>query len=207
MSKRQGIFTDANPRRTLRRGPVWLLVTFFAIAVAIIFQPACSRQPGVTDARSSATANTFSLCSPDVADGGTLPTEFTGDGDGVTPPLEWTHAPSGTRSYALIMHHTDAQNVTYSYWILFNIPADVQSLPKDVKGIGTLGLSSRGNHIGYTPPHSAGPGTKTYVFTLYALSAPPQFTVPPSEVSREALIDAMKDITLASADLSVTYTR
>ena len=154
-----------------------------------------------------ATANTFSLCSPDVVDGRALPKEFTGDGEGVTPPLQWTNAPAGTRNYAIIMHHTDAQNVIFSYWILYNIPADVQSLPKDVKGIGTLGLSSRGNHMGYTPPHSAGLGTRTYVFTIYALSAPPQFTVPPSEVSREALLDAMKDITLASADLSVTYTR
>ena len=127
--------------------------------------PSCSsrhvrRQPGVADSQPSATANTFSLRSPDVADGGTLPKEFTGDGEGVTPPLEWTNAPAGTRSYALIMHHTDAQNVTFSYWILYNIPADVQSLPKDVKGIGTLGLSSRGNHMGYTPPHSAGPGSR-----------------------------------------------
>ena len=34
---------------------------------------------------------------------------YTGDGTGVTPPLEWSGAPAGTKSYALIMHHTDAQ--------------------------------------------------------------------------------------------------
>ena len=148
----------------------------------------------------------FALRSAEVADGGTLPKTYTGEGEGVTPPLEWSGAPAGTTNYALIMHHTDAQGETFSYWILYNIPADVHRLAKDVKGIGTLGISSRGNHAGYTPPNSAGPGAKTYILTVYALSAAPQFTVLPSQVSHEVLLAAMKDKILASADLSVTYT-
>ncbi|MGA2501374.1 MAG: SUMF1/EgtB/PvdO family nonheme iron enzyme, partial [Tepidisphaeraceae bacterium] len=149
----------------------------------------------------------FALRSAEVVDGGALPKEFTGDGAGVSPPLEWTGAPAGTKSYALIMHHTDARGEHISYWVLYNIPADVQSLAKDVKGVGKLGVSSRGNHAGYTPPHSAGPGTRTYVYTVYALSAPPQFAGALAEVSHEALMAAMKDKILASADLSVHYTR
>ena len=149
----------------------------------------------------------FVLSSPVVADGGTLPVEFTGDGASATSPLQWGGAPAGTKSYALIMHHIDPAGKTKWYWILYNIPATITNLPKNVNGIGTLGNNSVNDRTEYAPPHSKGPGPKTYVYTVYALSAPPQLTVPPSEVNREVLLAAMKDITLASADLSVTYTR
>lgn len=49
----------------------------------------------------------------------------------------------------------------------------------------------------YLPPHSKGPGPKTYVYTLYALSAEPKLTVPPVEVGRDTLLAAMKDLILA----------
>jgi Raf kinase inhibitor-like YbhB/YbcL family protein len=175
---------------------------------------ACGQGPGVTDScvggkevRTVAARKPFEVRSAAMAEGAAMPEEYTGDGAGVSPPLEWTGAPAGTKSYVLIMHHTDVEGVTFSYWILYNIPAEVQGLPRDAKNIGTPGLSSRGNHLGYTPPHSAGPGTKTYVFTVYALSAPLRFTGQPTDVTMASLRAAMKGITLAIADLKVTHTR
>ena len=81
------------------------------------------------------------------------------------------------------------------------------NLPKNVKSIGTVGNNSVNNRGGYAPPHSKGPGAKTYILTVYALSAPPQINVSSSEVSRDVLLGAMKDKILASAELDVTYTR
>jgi Raf kinase inhibitor-like YbhB/YbcL family protein len=149
----------------------------------------------------------FVLSSPAVQADGVLPKEFTGDGESISPPLEWTGAPAGTKSFALIMHHIDPKGMTKWYWPLYNIPADVKSLPKNVKNIGTAGNNSVNRDLGYAPPHSKGPGAKTYILTLYALSAPPQFTVAPEDVSREVLLAAIKDKTLANAELSVNYTR
>ena len=148
----------------------------------------------------------FVLRSAAVTEGGTLPKEFTGEGDGATPPLEWSGAPAGTQSYALIMHHTN-HGETMSYWVLYNIPASVQSLTKGVKGVGTLGISSRSERAGYVPPRSKGPGSRTYVFTLYALSSPPALNLRASEAGHEALLAVIKDKVLASADLSTTHTR
>ncbi|MCX5684544.1 MAG: SUMF1/EgtB/PvdO family nonheme iron enzyme, partial [Planctomycetota bacterium] len=148
----------------------------------------------------------FVLRSPEVAAGGTLPAEFTGDGASATLPLEWSGAPDGTKSYAVIMHHV-APDMTKWYWILYNIPADVRSLPKNVKGVGTLGTNSVNDRTEYAPPHSKGPGPKTYIYTIYALSAPPQITAAPERVNREVLLAAMKDRTLGSAELQVVYTR
>ncbi len=147
------------------------------------------------------------LSSPEVSDGGTLPKEFTGDGESATLPLEWSGAPPGTKSYALIMDHIAPEGEAKWYWTLYDIPATVAALPKNVSGVGTLGNNSINGRREYAPPHSKGPGAKIYVYTLYALSAPPRISLPPAQVDRETLLNAIKDRTLASATLHVTYTR
>jgi Raf kinase inhibitor-like YbhB/YbcL family protein len=149
----------------------------------------------------------FKLSSPEAANGGNLPREFTGDGVAATLPLEWSGAPEGTKSYALIMHHVDPEGETKWYWILYDIPATVQSLPKNVKGVGILGNNSVNNKTEYAPPHSKGPGPKTYTFTVYALSSAPKIEVPAGKVSREVLLEAMKGRILANSELQVVYSR
>ena len=149
---------------------------------------------------------TFFLTSPEVKDGGALPMDFTGDGSGATLPLAWHGAPAGTQGYALIMDHLAPGNVMKSYWTMWDIPTSTTSLPKNAQGVGKVGTSFKGA-LGYEPPHSQGPGPKTYVLTVYALSSPLQITQQPREVNRDVLLAAMKDKVLASASLSVTYTR
>jgi len=149
----------------------------------------------------------FVLHSSAVTNGGALPVEFTGDGNSSTLPLEWTGAPPETKSYAIIMHHIDPQGLVKWYWTLYNIPPDVHSLPKNAQGIGTLGNNSVNHKTGYAPPHSKGPGPKTYILTVYALSAPVQISMPPSQVNRNVLLNAMKDFVLDSAELKFTYDR
>jgi len=147
------------------------------------------------------------LRSPAVADGGQLPVEFTGDGASATLPLEWSGAPGDTKSFAVVMHHIDPEGKAKWYWVLYDLPASARSLPKNVTGVGTLGNNSVNGRTAYAPPHSKGPGAKTYVYTLYALSAPVKLDVPPAQVSREVLLTAMKAIILATAELKVVYTR
>jgi len=149
----------------------------------------------------------FVLRSPKVADGGILPVDFTGDGSSATLPLEWGGVPAGTAGFALIMHHVDPEGRTKWYWTLYNIPADVRSLPKNVRNIGTLGNNSINGRTEYAPPHSKGPGEKLYIYTIYALSAPPRLGVEPAKVSRAVLLAAIKDSVLDTAELKVVYTR
>jgi phosphatidylethanolamine-binding protein (PEBP) family uncharacterized protein len=147
----------------------------------------------------------FVLSSPDFTDGGNLPTEYTGDGSGISPPLNWTGAPAGTKSFALIMDH-QAPDMVKSCWNIWNIPPDASALQKDGKPPGLVGVGFRG-HEGYEPPHSKGPGLKTYVLTVYALSSMLDMGHPASDVTREILLDALKDKILGRASLSVTYER
>ena len=160
-----------------------------------------------TEKAANTSETEFILRSSEVADGGTLPRTYTGDGESATLPLEWSGAPAGTKSYAIIMHHIPGPGDVKWYWILYNIPADTQSLQKNVKNIGIQGNNSVNGRTEYAPPHSKGPGPKTYIYTVYALSAPVELTVKPSEVTRAVLLDAMKDRILASAELKVVYTR
>ena len=90
-------------------------------------------------------------------------------------------------------------------WTLYDLPASLTSLPKNVQGVGKVGTGFRGQ-IGYEPPHSKGPGSKTYVLTLYALSAPLAIQQLPREVNREVLMAAMKGKVLASSSLHVVHT-
>ncbi|MEI7899290.1 MAG: hypothetical protein WCK89_03495 [bacterium] len=149
----------------------------------------------------------FVLSSPDAADGGQLPKEYTGDGASATLPLAWSGAPAGTKSFAVVMHHIDPEGKAKWYWLLYDLPSTTRSLSKNTKNIGTLGNNSVNGRTEYAPPHSKGPGAKTYIYTVYALSAAPQLKMPPAQVNRDVLLAAMKDRILGTAELSVVYSR
>ena len=149
----------------------------------------------------------FVLQSPAVTDGGQLPKEFTGDGASATLPLEWSGVPAGTKSLAVVMHHIDPQGKTKWYWILYNIPPEILSLPENVRDVGVFGNNSVNGRVGYAPPHSKGLGPKTYIYTVYALSEAPKIGVAPDQVSLDVLLAAMKDQILATAEMKVVYSR
>ena len=199
-----------NATNTNMNQPTTLLHTLTVtamLALGFTSWPALADGEAPADLSGQKSGSFFVLRSPEVANGGTLPKDYTGDGTSSTLPLEWSNTPADTKSFALIMHHVPPDGGFKWYWVLYNIPADTHSLPKNVKGVGTLGNNSVNRRLEYAPPHSKGPGPKTYIYTVYALSAAPQITVPPSEVNREVLLAAMKNKILASAELSVVYSR
>lgn len=165
------------------------------LSISIFFLNAWSQETG------------FVLGSSEVEDGGKLPPDFTGDGTGATLPLVWSGAPVETKCYVLIMHHIDPQGKTKWYWTLYNIPANVHCLARNVHGVGIQGNNSVNKRAEYAPPHSKGPGAKKYVYTVYALSTELQLSETPEQVSREVLLTAMQGHILASANLSVIYSR
>ncbi len=145
----------------------------------------------------------LTVSSPAVEEGGTLPAEFTGDGDGSSIPVEWSDVPASTQSFALSLWHV-APDQEKSYWIVYNIPADVRALPQNVSGIGTVGFNDH-DEAAYMPMNSQGPGVKEYHLTVFALSIEPQFAT--DVVTRAVLLDAITDITLAEGTLTFTYER
>ena len=143
------------------------------------------------------------MTSPAIGPDARLPREFTCDGAGVSPPLEWQPGPRGTKSYALVLWH-QAQDRMKSYWLIHGIPADVTRLEKNSRDVGTMGLNGKGRPE-YDPMCSKGPGLKDYHVTVYALSADPP--APAGGMTREALLEAVRDITLAEGTFTYTYDR
>ncbi len=100
---------------------------------------------------------------------GVLPQRFTCHGGKISPPLDWTGAPSGTKSYAIVVDDAAAPITPYIYWIVFDIPqatTDIQNGPQLPPGArqadNSLGQAS------YDPPCPDAPG-HSYRFTVYAL--------------------------------------
>ncbi|MFM7074884.1 MAG: YHYH protein, partial [Planctomycetaceae bacterium] len=77
---------------------------------------------------------------PAVGADGRLPVEFTCDGARVSPPVEWSEGPPGTRCYAVTLWH-EAPDRVKSSWVVHGIPATVRALPRDSRAIGTLGTN------------------------------------------------------------------
>jgi len=103
--------------------------------------------------------------------------KFTCDGENISPALELSGVPEGTKSFALIVDDPDAPDpanprMTWVHWVLYNIPATVSSLPEGVKDKdlpkGTLkGLNDwkKTGYGGPCPPI----GKHRYFHKLYAL--------------------------------------
>lgn len=132
-----------------------------------------------------------------------LPREFTCDGAGISPPIRWSGAPTATKCFALSLWHT-APDQEKSYWIIYDIPADVTQLAKGSRNVGKLGLNDK-RRAEYDPMCSKGPGVKTYQVTVYALSAEPRLE--PGEATRTNLLAAIKELTLAEGTLTFRYER
>lgn len=106
-----------------------------------------------------------------------IPSRHTGEGQDVSPPLAWTGAPDGTRSFAVICHDPDAPLVSpgaygFVHWVLYNIPASVTGLPEGVSE-HTNGRTDfdKTQYGGPMPPK--GHGTHHYFFWLLALDREP----------------------------------
>lgn len=163
--------------------------------------------------------NAFVVSSPAVKDDGVLPAEFTCDGDSLSPPLTWDHAPEGTKSFAITMHHIPGPprrdqgakppEDKHVYLVVYNLPAEVTMLAKADAKAGDRGVNTVNGRSEYAPPCSKGPGFKTYTITLYALSSPPDLQTGKDrgKVTMDTLLAAMKDKTLATATLDVQYAR
>ncbi len=127
------------------------------------------------------------------------------DGNSESPAVAWTGAPAGTKSFAVSLWHT-AQDQEKSYWVVYNIPANVARLAQNSKGIGTLGQNGK-RRAEYDPMCSKGPGLKTYHLTVFALSTEQVPKLSPDKANRAGLLEAIKDITLAEGTLDFQYER
>jgi len=158
----------------------------------------------------SEAAMTLTLRSPAFAAGGAIPSKYTCDGASHSPPLEWSGAPDGTKSFALIIDDPDAPDpkapkATWVHWVLYDIPASASSLPEAVApshlpaGTRVGSTSAKGTtYGGPCPPR----GRHRYFHKLYALDVVLSDLRTPNKAALEA---AMRGHVLAEAQLMGSY--
>lgn len=152
----------------------------------------------------------LTIRSPAFPHGGAIPPLHTCEGRDLSPALEFSGAPEGTRSLALIVHDPDAPDpkapkIDWVHWVLYNLPAGCKGLPQDAGETalppGTLpGISDfkRTGWGGPCPPI----GRHRYFFVLHALdSVLPDLGTP----TRQRLERALAGHVLATSELMGTY--
>jgi len=189
-----------------RRFP-YVQMMVFAVLLALVAAP---------NARTAtAEDQAMHLLSPAFENGGFIPARYTCEGEDISPPLYWSGAPAGTKSFALIAEDPDAPDpraprMTWIHWVAHNIPADAEELPEGASGRAmppgaVEGVNSwkRTGYGGPCPP--PGHGDHRYYFRLYALDVE-SLSLPPKATWAE-VEKAMVGHTLATAELMGKYSR
>jgi len=138
-----------------------------------------------------------------------IPVDYTCDGKNVSPPLQWSGIPSGTKSLALMVDDPDASSGAWTHWIVFNLPADRTDLPEAVPAGDTApgnALQGRNDfkNVGYGGPCPPPGKAHHYYFRLYALDL--LLDVKPGATKKE-MEAAMAKHVLGQAQLMGTYRR
>lgn len=188
--------------QAVRMGAAALLIA----ATSLVTQPLLAQRGGPR-------TPPLLMTSPDWADGGIVPDKYTQAGGtaGVSPKLEWSQVPPGTRSFVLLVHDPEpvlkkSPKMDITHWLVWNIPGTSRGLPEGVMAgtlpDGTRQVSLRSN--GYMGP-GAPPGPyHHYTFELYALDTMldvPQGTPREAAATRTAVFDAMEGHVLGKAEL------
>ncbi len=149
--------------------------------------------------------------SPAFRNGERIPKKYTCSGEDVSPPLEWSGAPEGTRSFVIIVDDPDAPGGTFNHWVIYDIPAQRNSLPENLGRVRQLpdGTKQGTNDFGRTgwsgPCPPVGHGTHRYIFKLKALSVENIGLKP--DASKSDVIKAIEGKVLAEAEFYGTYSR
>jgi hypothetical protein len=143
---------------------------------------------------------------------GKIPSKYTCEGDDLSPPLEWSGVPEGTKSLVLIVDDPDAPDPAkpqrvYVHWVLYNIPAEATRIEENAwrshlpdgtaTGVNDWDKQAWG---GPCPPI----GRHRYFFKLYALDAPTGLR---DGHTKAELLKAIEGHVLDQAELIGTYER
>ena len=142
---------------------------------------------------------------------GSIPAQYTCDGDELSPPLAWEVVPAGTVSFALLVDDPDAPDPAapkrvWVHWILYNLGPDERQLSEGAGNAPPVGGARTGINDGGTPGYQ-GPcppiGRHRYFFRLFALDAVLPDLGP--NASRGDLERAVHGHVLATASVMGTY--
>lgn len=146
------------------------------------------------------------------ADHAPIPARYTADGEGVSPPLQWSGVPADATSLVLIVEDADAPTPhPLVHAIAVDLPARDGSLPPgaitdsgEQKDVVHEGRNSYLMADWLPPDPPPGHGQHRYAFQLFALGPGDAFQGAPG---RDEVLAAVRERGLASGLLVGTYER
>jgi Raf kinase inhibitor-like YbhB/YbcL family protein len=154
-------------------------------------------------------AGGFALTSTAFAGGTAIPTANSCKGADTSPPLAWTGAPSGAKSFAVVLTDTSLAP-ELQHWVIYNIPPTATGLPASVEKAympsnvpGAQQTTSYDDTTrGYLGP--CPPVAHNYEFAVYALDVA---TLPggSAQTTRQEALASIIGHKLASATLSGSF--
>ena len=149
---------------------------------------------------------TLTLKSPAFREEEKIPDRYARGHGNVSPPLEWSGAPEGTRSFALLVEDPDAPRGLFRHWAVHDIPPD-QTRLEEGEGRADSDLRQGANDFGNTgydgPQPPEGDGPHHYHIRLAALDTD-HLDVGPRQRA-EAVWDAAQGHILEETELVGTY--
>jgi Raf kinase inhibitor-like YbhB/YbcL family protein len=155
----------------------------------------------------------FSVKSQAFQEGQTIPHRYTGEGEDVSPPLQWSRVPAGTREFAILCEDPDAPTPEpWVHWLAYNISPSTTMLPEglppkakiDVPVRLEQGRNSFGK-LGYNGPMPpVGHGLHRYIFTVYALDT--ELAIVPG-TEKKNFVNAIRNHVLGEGRITGTYER
>jgi Raf kinase inhibitor-like YbhB/YbcL family protein len=141
-------------------------------------------------------------------EGQMIPKRYSAYGENVSPDINWSKPPIGTKYMAIICEDPDAVVGTYTHWLVFNIPYKAGGLPEGIPirealpdgTIQGVNDSDTAGYYGPRPPF----GNHRYYFKVYALDT--RLSVGP-DVTKEGLLKAMEGNILAEGSLMGRYAK
>jgi Raf kinase inhibitor-like YbhB/YbcL family protein len=187
--------TSGRDRLRRRRWRLLDVRTAVAIVVALLTVAGC----GTGGAGSAVPPSPMSISSLAFTQG-VLSQRYTCFGAKMHPPLNWSAAPAGTKSLALIVDDSSAPITPSIYWLVFDIgpgTTDIQegSLPTGARqALNSAGTASYDAPCPQGHPH-------LYRFTIYALRT---VLKQPSGASLESVWTAIAAATIGRGRIVVT---
>jgi len=145
------------------------------------------------------------ITSSEFSNNGTIPSQYTCDGQDMNPPLEFKDVPGQAKSLVLIMDDPDAMKPAgkiWDHWVVFNISPDTKEIKEDQEPQGVYGLGTSNNlkYHGPCPPD----GQHRYFFKLYALDI---ILALPESSTKKQVEEAMNGHILSQTQLIGLYKR
>ena len=132
-----------------------------------------------------------------------IPSQYTVDGEGLSPPLEWRGVPMNAEAVVLMIEDADAAAQSPVNTIAWDLPGSDTSLPAGALPCTCAsGAALSATYLPPDPPPGRGP--HRYAFQVFALDTVPRFE---SRPGRTELLDRIKGHVLAKGVLIGTYER